>query len=889
MTLSAGTRLGPYEILSALGAGGIGEVYKARDTRLDRPVAIKVLPEHRSGNPQVRERFEREAKAISLLSHPHICPLYDIGQQDGVDYLVMEYLEGETLAYRLKKGALPIDQVLQYAAETADALDTAHHHGVIHRDLKPGNIMLTKTGAKLLDFGLAKVRAAEAVAGATALPTETSPLTGEGAILGTLQYMAPEQLEGKDADARTDIFALGAVIYEMATGRKAFEGKSQASLISAIMASEPPPISGLQVTTPHVFGHVVRTCLAKNPEARWQNVHDVLAVLKWIAEDGTRTGVPFGPRRTRWRPVTLATALLVVLLAISALVRNRFGERPPALRRFTLTLPDGYDDPAISPDDQHVAFVRNDRLWVQDLDREDAKELPGTDGAFTPFWSPDSRTIGFGAYGYLRTAPVNAGPVTTVCRLPGGWQVGVSGAWSPDGQIILFSAGIPAILYEVPASGGEPHALEYPRTPGIGVYAPVFLPGDPVERKILFAEYDAVAALGGARHGAGHMSLLDLRSGKTKVVGSGVPVACSKSGLVLASDGFAARGSGVLRARPFSLAAGQFTEDAVAVAQDANSVSLAWASDDTLVYIEPGVHFRWQLFWRDRRGKQLGAIGQPQQDMWDPSLSPDEKHVAVAGAEVEKDIWIHDSERPLKTRLTFEQEGPLTPLWSSSGDHIFFSSPGEKVWRFLVKPVDGSQPATPVVGAPEFLWGGFSARSADDQYLIYLVKAIDGADIWYLERQADGRTYKAGCFMQTPFDERSGELSPDKRYIVYASNESGRFEVYVRAFPSGAGKWQISRNGGIQPRWSKNGGEIYYVEGKTLIAMKVKTRPAFSPGDPERLFDSEGFRGEAPLGSQYDVGRDGRRFVTMEQIETTGKNVIRVVQNWQVGLLKRQK
>src|SRR6266478_4235863 len=292
MPLSAGARLGPYEILSPLGAGGMGEVYRAKDTRLDRTVAIKVLPTHLSANPDLRARFEREARAISTLSHPHICPLYDIGYQDGIEFLVMEYLEGETLAHRIKKGALPPEQVVQYAVQITDALDTAHRHGVIHRDLKPGNVMLTKSGAKLLDFGLAKVRATEAAAGMTALPTQTTPLTGEGTILGTLQYMAPEQLEGAEADARTDIFALGTLIYEMATGRKAFEGKSQASLIAAILEREPPPISTIQTMVPPALDHVVRTCLAKEPDARWQTAHDVLLQLKWIAETGSQAGIP---------------------------------------------------------------------------------------------------------------------------------------------------------------------------------------------------------------------------------------------------------------------------------------------------------------------------------------------------------------------------------------------------------------------------------------------------------------------------------------------------------------------------------------------------------------------------------------------------------------------
>src|SRR5260370_24872757 len=317
MPLSAGARLGPYEILSALGAGGMGEVYRARDTRLDRIVAIKVLPAHLSDNPERRERFEREAKAISSLSHPHICPLYDVGQQDGVDVLVMEFLEGETLAHRLKKGPLPPEQVLQYAIQITDALDTAHRHGLIHRDLKPGNIMLTKTGAKLLDFGLAKVRSAAAATGMTALPTQTTPLTGEGTILGTLQYMAPEQLEGAEADARTDIFALGAVIYEMATGRKAFGGKSHASLISAIMSAEPPAISTLQPLAPAALDHVVRTCLEKEPDARWQTAHDVVLELRRIAGvQGDAAAPPARATRPSWKWMVAAAVLPALTVGI---------------------------------------------------------------------------------------------------------------------------------------------------------------------------------------------------------------------------------------------------------------------------------------------------------------------------------------------------------------------------------------------------------------------------------------------------------------------------------------------------------------------------------------------------------------------------------------------
>jgi predicted Ser/Thr protein kinase len=442
--ITSGTRLGPYEIASVIGTGGMGEVYRARDTRLDRTVAIKVLPSHLSSNPQSRERFEREAKAISSLSHPHICPIYDVGHQDGVDFLVMEYLEGETLAHRLRKGALAPEQVLQYAIQITDALDTAHRHGVIHRDVKPGNIMLTKTGAKLLDFGLAKVRAAEVVAGMTQLPTETTPLTAEGTILGTMQYMAPEQLEGKEADARTDLFALGSMIYEMATGRRAFEGKSRASLIAAILERDPPLVSTLQPLTTPALDHVVRTCLAKDPDSRWQTAHDVLVELKWIAEAGMVAGPALARSRTR---EYILGALLVLIALVAAvlggvLLHQRPSEKRPVLLQ--LLLPAGmamatYDFPVISPDGVHVILpgVASDgsrHLWRRSLDSLAYQLLPGTENAYLPFWSADSRNVAFFAKDKLKRIDVNGSSVQTICDVNG---PSGGGTWSRNG-VILF-------------------------------------------------------------------------------------------------------------------------------------------------------------------------------------------------------------------------------------------------------------------------------------------------------------------------------------------------------------------------------------------------------------------------------------------------------------------
>lgn len=878
-----------YNIIEKLGEGGMGVVYKARDTHLDRFVAIKILPPEKVADSERKRRFTQEARAASALNHPNIVTVYDIDAAEGVDFIAMEYVPGETLGQLISNKGLRLKDALEYAVQIADALAAAHAAGIVHRDIKPSNIMVSGKGrAKILDFGLAKLT--ETTAPAESDATRTLKLvTEEGTIIGTVAYMSPEQLEGGEIDARSDIFGFGAVLHEMLTGHRAFQGKSRASLIAAVMHGQPPPVSSLGPVSPPLLDWVVHKSLEKDRDKRWQSAADLRDELQWIAQtSAVLAGSGPGKTGSRRLLVTLVVALIVALVAIAGLLRNRFVEPRAILRKLTLALPEGAENPAISPNGERVVFVRNGKLWVQDLDQEDSKELPGTDGAAgSPFWSPDSRMVGFRASGNLRTASVDGGPVIKVCKLPGSWLGDFGGTWSPDGQIIVFSSGVPAILYRVPASGGQPQMLEYPRPPGTGGYAPLFVPADHGERTILFAVYDINSAGGGFRPEAAQMRSLDLLNSKSKIVGSGIPIACSKSGLVLLSDGIYAGGSGILRARRFSLVAGQFTGVAAPVAQEASSASIA--SDETLVYVQPGVPGRWQLLWRDRSGKRLGAIGQPQGDMWDPALSPDEKRVAVVGIDEERDIWIHDTERPIKTRLTFQQEGYLTPLWFSSGDRIVFVSPGPKVWQFVVKPVDGSRPPAVLPGAPELLWGSLSTRSADDQYFIYLLTAADGLrDIWYLERQAD-KTYKPAQFMQTPFDERGGELSSDKRYIVYASDESGRFEVYVRRFPSGAGKWQLSRKGGLQPRWSKDGREIFYVEGRTLMAVKVKTQPAFLAGESQPLFDSEGFRGEGPLISQYDITRDGRRFVTMEQIERGSKDVVHVVQNCQVGLRKQEK
>ena len=464
MSLSPGARLGPYEVTGPLGAGGMGEVYKARDTRLDRTVAIKVLPAQFAADPRFRERFEREAKAISQLSHPHICMLHDVGRQDGIDYLVMEYLEGQTLAQRLYKGALPLDQALRYAVQIADALDRAHRQGIVHRDLKPGNIMLTKSGAKLLDFGLAKASGRAITGSSSSMVQTTVPITAQGTILGTLQYMAPEQLEGKEADSRSDIFSFGAIVYEMTTGKRAFEGDSAANVIAAIVDRQLPPMSTLQPLTPPMLDRVANKCLAKNPDDRWQTAHDLSDELKWIAEHESHAIAGAFQRRPVTRRLTYFAVGAALIGMVTVLAWRTFDRPPPdpPVVRMTLAPPDRTEEfgrsAAVSPDGRWLTFTAStdgrQMLWVRALNALESQPLAGTEDASYPFWSPDSRHIGFFAGGKLKTVDAKGSPPVTLSDA----YNGRGGTWAADGTII-YAPGFNDPLYRVDASGRDPKPL----------------------------------------------------------------------------------------------------------------------------------------------------------------------------------------------------------------------------------------------------------------------------------------------------------------------------------------------------------------------------------------------------------------------------------------------
>ncbi|MDQ6708663.1 MAG: protein kinase, partial [Acidobacteriota bacterium] len=786
MPLLASARLGPYEILSRIGAGGMGEVYKARDTRLDRIVAIKVLPAAFAADPERKLRFEREARAISGLNHPHICALYDIGQHEGIDFLVMEHLEGESLEERLRKGPLPMDQVVQYATEIAEALDVAHRHGVIHRDLKPGNVVLTKIGAKLLDFGLAKIIEAPAATAGTAMPTMTQPLTAHGTIMGTYQYMAPEQLEGQEADVRGDIFAFGAVIYEMAVGKRAFEGKSQASLISAIMTSQPPPISTAQPMAPPALDQIVRTCLAKNPDERWQTVHDILLQLKWIAQGGSIVGVPKpvlarANNRARWSWIA-AGLCLAAAAGVSAIhFREKRADAVPI--RFYIESPENvtlgpWDKPVISPDGRKVVFSNysvsgdSNKLWIRQLDSLETRSLTGTEGAFLPFWSPDSRSIGYFTVGKLNRVDVGGGHPAAVCDAPG--RKG-GGAWNRDGVIVFYSD---QRLRKVSANGGEPTDLS---SNPEGFLWPAFLPDG---RHFLFFRPAGDSGKRGVYIGT-------LDSTETKLLFKGDTQA------VYAPPGYVLfKRDTTLSAQPFDAGKLRFTGDAFPIVEnvgimDVPGGALSSVSDNGTLAYRGGVSANLELAWYSREGKREGTAGVPG-SYRQLAVSPDAKRAVVERLDPQTrtyDLWLLELGTNILSRLTFDAGDDTDAVWSPDSREIIFSSNRNGKLDLFRKRIGGTD--------EELLYADKERKVCEwwpkDNSIIYTTQ---GSKTIYRLPLAGER--KPQALFKTDFTKEEPHVSPDGRWVAYNSLESGQFEVYIASYPSFTEKRQVSNHGGGQ-------------------------------------------------------------------------------------------
>jgi eukaryotic-like serine/threonine-protein kinase len=853
--LASGSKLGPYEILAPVGAGGMGEVYRARDTRLDRTVAIKVLPAELSANFERRQRFEREARIISSLNHPHICALYDIGNQEGVDYLVLEYLEGEPLAGRLERGPMPLEQVLRFGIEIADALDKAHRQGVTHRDLKPGNIMLTRHGAKLLDFGLAKVLPQPALlrqpSPSPAARTASLELTAEGTLLGTFQYMAPEQFEGREADARSDIFALGAVLYEMATGRRAFEGKTPASVMAAILEREPQPITASQPLVPAALDRLVKACLAKDPEERWQTAHDVKLQLQWIAEAGSQAAVPAPVIiRQRTREYTAWTAAAVALVAALLLAVVYFRRSPSqaahVLRSSLLPPPNCSYEPynfAVSPDGTRLAFVAvgadgKNTLWVRALSAPEAQQLNDTENAMFPFWSPDSRRVGFFAQGKLKTVEITGGAVEILCEA----GVGRGGTWNRDGTIV-FGQSIAGPLQRVSASGGVPTpATRIARQGGSQTHRwPFFLP----DGKHFLYFVDWSAPKDPQRNG---IYVGSLGSGEPKLISSEL------SGTVTYTSGnlLYVRNSSLM-AQPFNLDRLETSGPPVAIAQqeveqDPNfSQSGFSASESGILIFQSAVDSPARLVWFDSSGKELQQI--PEVGYSFPYLSPDGHYLAVASDDEHNGrhyLRVYDLERGVSTRLG---DGIIeeTLIWSHDGKRITYSTVRDGTCYLEEISADGSGPAQVLLKGARMLPNGWSP----DGHLVFMD---------FSKGRPHLAVYSSSDHQVTEFSAAGAEaqFSPDGKWIAYTGTggHSAR-DIFVQAFPGPGGRIQLSSAGGAQPRWSRDGRHIFFIEpDRKLMAASFDPQTG-AAGAPRLLFQT---RIVAPmfLMFQYDVSPDGR-------------------------------
>jgi len=885
MTLAAGTRLGPYEILGAIGAGGMGEVYRARDTRLERAVAVKVLPTHLSSSPEVRQRFEREAKTISQLSHPHICALYDVGREGEHEYLVMELLEGETLSERLAKGPLPLDQTLRFGVEIADALDKAHRQGIVHRDLKPANVMLTRSGVKLLDFGLAKAMTpATQQSSLTALPTQQG-LTQEGTILGTFQYMAPEQLEGKEADGRTDVFAFGAVLYEMATGKKAFAAPSQASLITAIMSSEPAPISSLQPTSPVALDRIVRTCLAKDPEERWQSASDLKRELRWVAE-GSASGIASvsgsiasAPRRSSRAPwIAAALAILAAAWLTFALVRAR-GARPAPVYAFLDPPPkmswqltgDEAAPPVVSPNGASVVFGAGGKLWVRSLRTGEAAPVAGTEGATFPFWSPDSRSVGFFSSGKLRTIEAAGGPSQALADAP----TPRGGAWGPDGTIV-YTPDFQGGLWRVPATGGAPKAItEVDKSRHSTHRWPWMLPDG---KHVLYLAASHV----NPRSEASGIYVVSVDGGPaTRLIASYGSAQTVPGWLLSVSDGH-------LVAWPFDEGRLSVSGKARRIPADANFDYGTWRAvfsvsrDGILVYQTAQEQARGQLQWMDPSGRVGARVGEPN-NSYALRLSPDGSRASVIEGDPNSDLWVYELERGFRTRLTTNEQVILTPLWTRDGSEILYVSGTSATvgsdYRLLRRPSFGGGKVSEVLRSKVRIEP--TDVSPDGKYLVADRGVIGTTAIWlYPLAEPD----KGAPLMESAALQTDGRVSPDGRWMSFTQLQGGRLEVFVVAFPSGTERQQVSAAGGSHARWSPDGGTLYFVsQDNELMAAAVESQGAqLRLKAAEPLFPLQLFTGPRVSGA-FEITPDGKRFLVNSSGNVEAPS-LRLVTNWTAEL-----
>jgi eukaryotic-like serine/threonine-protein kinase len=898
MALTAGLRLGPYEIQTAIGAGGMGEVYRARDTRLDRTVAVKVLSAPLAADPLFRERFDREARAISALDHPNICTLYDLGTDmppgtsEPVNFLVMQFVDGETLARRLERGPLKIAEVVRIAMEIASALDKAHRAGIVHRDLKPGNVMLTANGAKLLDFGLAKLVApSSGVAAMTALPTRE--MTADGTILGTFQYMAPEQLEGGEVDARTDIFAFGTLVFEMATARKAFEGKSRASLIGAILRDDPPSIVAVRQSTrpgsstggstaATTFGdsdalsagldRIVRRCLAKNPDDRWQTASDLLEALRWVNEGRGAIAVPIGgARRRALLERTILSALFLAAAAVAAWAWLR-PEPPKAPVRFQFDLPAGdaltSNGVAISPDGRSIVVTGvhagTSMLFRRELDQLEAVPIRGTETGEFPFFSPDGKWLGFFTPGAMKKVPIGGGPPSTIT--PTGNRFGAS--WGPDDTIAFASTSSPDIM-RVPSAGGKAMPLVPAKSvDNASLRWPVWMPDG---TGVLFTVF--AGGLGAARIGA-----YSLKDGSSHIIAEGTFPLVTPGG-----DFLFARGASAWTAplNPRTLAIGTSPPVPVVEGVQINNGGLALVAAHavgTIAYESGSASDNIVMNWIGRDGVRQPLIEKPQ-PYRQPRVSPDGSRVAVtifaggdATSENASDVWTYEISTKALSRLTFGAGRHESPVWTPDSRRIIYAGDSpEKRLNLFEAAADGTGQAAQLTRSPNSQRP--FAVTPDGKTLIYVEQSPGGVvSIHYIALEGDRTPH---VYLQTQFNTQAPALSSDGRFLAYQSDETGRNEVYVRPFPGPGGKWQVSTNGGTAAVWSPDGKALYFYDTEGIKAASIESRESsFRSGVPKLLFPYR-----RPVGFSLTMSPDGQRFAVLERVSVESTPHVIVASN----------
>ena len=883
MMLSAGTKLGPYLIEAPAGAGGMGEVYKAKDTRLERTVAIKVLPVQIANNEDLRTRFEREAKAISSLNHPNICTLHDIGHQDGIDFLVMEFLDGETLSARLTKGPIPPAELLAIATQLAEALDKAHRQGLIHRDLKPGNVMLTKTGAKLMDFGLAKLQQAGGIVAGVSGITRTTPLTGEGTIVGTLQYMSPEQLEGKEADARSDIFSFGTILYEMSTGKKAFEGSSQASLIASILKENPRPITDLQPLSPPMLDRVIKQCLEKDPDHRWQSAGDMKRAIVWVSEGGSQVGIPISvskSRKTRERILWGSVVALAAVAGTLGFLKLTEVKPVPKVARWQVPPAPGLASvtwPRLSPDGTMIAFQAIDTtgqsgIYIRPINALEPHFLARIQGDNSrPFWSPDSKQIAFFDGTQLKKISIAGGLAQLICDATSGSD----GSWGSKG-VILFDGGRTDSVRQVPASGGTPSAastIDHPAKEHMAAW-PCFLPDG--EHFLFLADIDSSADQFSLKVG----SISSLEAKTIGKVNSRIEYA---NGYVLYVR------NELLVAHPFDLGKMDFVSEPIPLSGNISSLGeralFSASNDGTLIYQRGQSGGDRSIIRVNRSGDSVVTVGPPGR-LLDFSLSPDNTKIAYGlqsdqGNQV--DVWIRDLKREVASRLTFGPAINVWPIWNADGSKVIFTSNRTNgkfgAWQRSANGTGTDEK----IGLPDTLDVSVVGVARDGSTMVVQEGTTGSADLCFY----DVATRKFEPLLTQPYSEARGQIAPNGRFLSYQTDETDRPEVYIRELTPTGGKWQVSVNRGRCAQWRADGREIFYVTPDfDFMAVPISYEHGLEIGTPTRLFNHRfTFSGGNTL-FPYAVTNDGKYFYILAPTELGNAAEFVVIQNWTEELRK---